>query len=86
MKRSDGGKLEWMAHVETSMDMSYLFADVTVAIAAENATADIHRSRSRCRLRDIGQYYDWYDEKHRYRHEITPVVATASRLERKRMT
>jgi hypothetical protein len=38
---------EWMAHVETPINRPYLFADVTVAITAENATVDIDRSRDR---------------------------------------
>jgi hypothetical protein len=66
MKRPDAGMPGRMAHVETPMNRSYLFADVTVAIAAENATVDIDRSRDRDVDCETVQYDDWYDEKHRY--------------------
>jgi hypothetical protein len=76
-----------MAHVETPMNRSYLFADVTVAIAAENATIDIDRSRDRGV--DCETLYKMMTGTMRStgtRHEMTPFVATATRLEQKRMT
>ena len=76
-----------MAHVETPMNRSYLFADVTVAIAAENATVDIDRSRDRDV--DCETVYNMMTGTMRStgtRHEITPFIATATRLEQKRTT
>jgi predicted RNase H-related nuclease YkuK (DUF458 family) len=87
MKRSDAGIPGRMAHVETPMNRSYLFADVTVAIAAENATVDIDRSRDRDV--DCETVYNMMTGTMRStgtRHEITPFIATATRLEQKRTT
>jgi hypothetical protein len=87
MKRSEAGMSGRMTYVETPMNKSYLFADVTVAIAAENAAIDTDRNRDRDV--DCEMLYKMMTDTMRStgtRHEITPSVVTATRLAQKRMT